>query len=93
MIGTTSLRGSSMFVRRLSPQEDKIDLGRLSTSDLGPLARDLGALLGAAHRRGAKRVPRQAWTAKERARLLARAVGLAGLHEALYLAYCDAVRR
>ncbi len=93
MIGTTSLRGSSMFVRRLSPQEDKIDLGRLSTSDLGPLARDLGAILGAAHRRGAKRIPRKAWTSKERAQLLARAVGLAGLHEALYLAYCDAVRR
>jgi uncharacterized protein (DUF2252 family) len=93
MIGTTSLRGSSMFVRRLMPQEDKIDLGRLSTSDLGPLARDLGAILGTGHRRGAKQIPRQAWTSKERARLLARAVGLAGLHEALYLAYCDAVRR
>jgi uncharacterized protein (DUF2252 family) len=93
MIGTTSLRGSSMFVRRLSPQEDKIRLESLAPSDLAPLARHLGALLGAAHRRGAKRVPKKAWSDKERAKLLARAVGLAGLHEALYLAYCDAVRR
>ena len=66
---------------------------KLAAGDLPPLVRDLGAMLGAAHRRGAKRIPKKAWTEKERAQLLARAVGLAGLHEALYLAYCDAVRR
>jgi uncharacterized protein (DUF2252 family) len=93
MIGTTALRGESMFVRRLSPQEDKINLANLSKADLAPLARHLGALLGAAHRRGAKRIPKKAWKAEDRAHLLARAVGLAGLHEALYLSYCDAVRR
>jgi uncharacterized protein (DUF2252 family) len=93
MIGTTSLRGKSMFVRRLCPQEDKIDLAGLAPGDLAPLARDLGALLGAAHRRGAKRSPKKAWSEKDRKHLVDRAVGLAGLHEALYLSYCDAVRR
>jgi uncharacterized protein (DUF2252 family) len=93
MIGTTSLRGASMFVRRLAPQEDKLDLTKIERADLAPLAKQLGALLGAAHRRGAKKRRAEPWSAKDRARLLDRAVGLAGLHEALYLAYCDAVRR
>jgi hypothetical protein len=82
-----------MFVRRLSPQEDKLDLTKLRSEDLDPLARHLGALLGAAHRRGAKRVPRKPWSDEDRALLLGRAIGLAGIHEALYLAYCDLVRR
>ncbi len=93
MIGATKLRGRSLFVRRLTPQEDKIDIAKLDAADLPPLARNMGALLGAAHRRGAKRAPDKAWSPKDRARLMAHAVGLAGLHEALYLAYCDAVRR
>ena len=93
MIGTTTLRRSSMFVRRLAPQEDKLDFSKIDGAELAPLARHLGALLGAAHRRGAKRRRNEPWSAKDRARLLDRAVGLAGLHEALYLAYRDAVRR
>jgi uncharacterized protein (DUF2252 family) len=93
MIGTTRLKGSSMFVRRLSPQEDKLDYTHLAAADLGPLARNLGALLGAAHRRGARRAPKKPWSEKDRAGILARALGLAGAHEALYLAYCDLVRR
>ena len=39
---------------------------RCAPEDLEPLARHLGALLGAAHRRGAKRVPTKAWTARAR---------------------------
>lgn len=93
MIGTTTLRGSSMFVRRLAPQEDKLDLTRLQTADLKPLARYLGALLGAAHRRGAKKVPKKPWREEDRAKLLDRAIALAGMHEAMYLAYCQLVRR
>jgi uncharacterized protein (DUF2252 family) len=93
MIGTTMLRRRSMFVRRLSPQEDKLDLARLRAIDLEPLARHLGALLGAAHRRGATRAPKKPWSEKDRGRLIARAIALAGLHEAMYLAYCDLVRR
>jgi uncharacterized protein (DUF2252 family) len=93
MLGSTNLRGSSMLVRRLAPQEDKLDLTKLATADLEPLARHLGSLLGAAHRRGAKRPPKKPWSDKDRARVLHQAVTLAGAHEAIYLAYCDAVRR
>jgi len=93
MIGATRLRGESMFVRRLTPQEDKLDLASLASVDLEPLARHLGALLGVAHRTGAKRAARRAWTAGDRAGLVARAIALAGMHEAMYLAYCDQVRR
>jgi uncharacterized protein (DUF2252 family) len=93
MTGTTKLRGRSMFVRRLSPQEDKLDLGHLRTIDLEPLARHLGALLGVAHRRRATKVPSKPWSEKDRGRLLARAIALAGMHEAMYLAYCNLVAR
>jgi uncharacterized protein (DUF2252 family) len=92
MIGTTKLRGSSMFTRRLAPQEDKLDLTRLAAKDMEPLASYLGALLGAAHRRGAKRAPKKPWTERDRERLLYLAIELAGLHEAMYLAYCGLVR-
>ena len=93
MIGTTRLRGSSMFVRRLSPQEDKLDWTLLAAEDLEPLARHLGALLGAAHRRGAKRVPDKVWRDEDRARLLGHAISFAGMHEAMYLAYSELVRK
>jgi uncharacterized protein (DUF2252 family) len=93
MIGTTRLRGSSMFVRRLAPQEDKLDWTTLRQGDLEPLARHLGALLGAAHRRGGTRIPARPWSDAERARLLGSAISLAGIHEAMYLAYCELVRR
>jgi len=93
MIGATKLRGESMFVRRLTPQEDKLDLARLASIDLEPLSRHLGALLGVAHRTGGKRPPKRTWNAADRAGLVARAIALAGMHEAMYLAYCDAVRR
>jgi uncharacterized protein (DUF2252 family) len=92
MMGRTRMRGSSMFVRRLTPQEDKLDLVTLRQEDLMPLARHLGALLGAAHRRGARRPPKKLWSDDERQRLLAKAIALAGTHEAAYLAYCELVR-
>lgn len=93
MIGATRLRGSSMFVRRLAPQEDKVDFSHLELDELEPLARYFGALLGAAHRRGAARTPKRPWNEGDRARLLERALALAGTHEAMYLAYCNLVRR
>ncbi len=93
MIGATKLRGSSMFVRRLSPQEDKLDLTKLSPADMAPLARYLGTVLGAAHRRGMKRAPKKAWRPSDRAQLLERAIALAGMHEAMYLAYSEMLRR
>jgi uncharacterized protein (DUF2252 family) len=93
MTGTTRLRGDSLFVRRLAPQEDKLDLTKLDSDDLEPLARHLGALLGAAHRRGARRPPKKPWSARDRAVILSHAIGLAGVHEAMYLAYCALVRK
>lgn len=93
MVGTTRMRGSSMLVRRLAPQEDKINLLTVRADDLEPLARHLGSLLGAAHRRAAERVPKKPWSAEDCARLLSNAIALAGAHEAIYLAYCDLVRR
>jgi uncharacterized protein (DUF2252 family) len=92
MVGTTRLRGTSMFVRRLAPQEDKLDLTKLDADDLAPLARHLGALLGSAHRRGARRAPKKPWSAPDQARILANAIALAGAHEAMYLAYCALIR-
>jgi uncharacterized protein (DUF2252 family) len=92
MMGTTRLRGCSMFVRRLAPQEDKIDLAKIHSDDLEPLARHFGALLGAAHRRGATHVPKKPWSAKEQAILLSHAIDLAGVHESMYLAHCALVR-
>ncbi len=93
MIGTARLRGKSMFVRRLAPQEDRIDLGKLASTDLEPLARHFGVLLGAAHKRGAERAPRKPWSAGDQAGLVTRAIALAGAHEAFYLAYCRLARR
>jgi len=86
MVGTAKLDGMSMIVRRLSPQEDKLDLSHVRDDDLEPLAAYLGALIGAAHRRGATRTAR-AWKRWERDALLERAIAVAGIHEAAYLAY------
>jgi len=90
MLGTTELDESSLFVRRLLPQEDKLDLSRLQAEELPELARHLGALLGSAHRRGAVRTPSAPWTAAEQALLTEHAIVIAGLHEAAYLALCKA---
>ncbi len=62
MVGTTELDDFSLFVRRLLPQEDKLDLTRLRPEELPELARYLGALLGSAHRRGATKPPPAIWT-------------------------------
>lgn len=90
MLGSTDLDDSSLFVRRLLPQEDKLDLTRLRPEELPELARYLGALLGSVHRRGAIRPPTAVWTAPEKALLTEHAIVIAGLHEAAYLALCRA---
>ncbi|HYQ30119.1 MAG TPA: DUF2252 family protein, partial [Polyangiaceae bacterium] len=88
MAGTTELDGFSLFVRRLLPQEDKLDLTRLRPEELPELARYLGALLGSLHRRGAISAPPAIWSASEQPRLTEQAIVIAGLHEAAYLALC-----
>ena len=92
MLGATKLGERSMIVRRLSPQEDKLDLTHLHAPDLDPLARYLGALAGAAHRRGATSLPKKPWTRDERSMLLDRAIVMAQIHEGAYLAMCKVAR-
>lgn len=86
-LGTTKLSGLSMLGRRLSPMDDKLDLAHVPKDELSGLVRYLGALLGAAHKRGARIKPR-AWSESERRRLFDAAMALAGIHESAYLAYC-----
>jgi uncharacterized protein (DUF2252 family) len=88
MMGTASLDGLSMVVRRLAPQEDKLDLSRIAPEDLESVAGYLGALLGRAHRRGAIRKPEAPWSDVDQRALVDRTVLLAGAHEAAYLAFC-----
>jgi uncharacterized protein (DUF2252 family) len=87
MLGTSSLGSTDVLVRRLTPQEDKLSLTRLAPAQLPDLSRYLGALLGAAHRRG-RSAEYPSWTAKQRSGILERAVTLAGVHEAVYLELC-----
>jgi hypothetical protein len=91
MIGCTHLKKMSMFVRRLAPQEDKLDLRSLRSADLPALASYLGALLGAAHVRAATKSGKR-WSRGDLAELRERAIQLAGIHEAVYLALCDRMR-
>jgi uncharacterized protein (DUF2252 family) len=91
MLGTSRIVGYDVLVRRLTPQEDKLSLTRLKSEELAPLATYLGALLGAAHRRGsAGKFP--AWSAHDCGGILERAVALAGIHEAVYLELCHLAR-
>jgi uncharacterized protein (DUF2252 family) len=87
MVGTTKIGERSMIVRRLSPQEDKLDLTTVALRDLEPLAAYLGALTGTSHRRGADKPPKRPWKKKETTQILDHAITLAGIHEAAYLAY------
>lgn len=87
----------SFAARKLFPQEDKL---RLETLHAGPkldaVAQTIGRVLGAAHARAAARgradggpaePPAARWSAAEAASLIDRAVELAGIFEAVYLAY------
>jgi hypothetical protein len=88
MLATTEIGKSSMLVRRLAPQEDKLNLGQLKDADLPPLASYLGTLLGMAHAFGSRQQSRVAWTRADQSAMLERAVTCAGLHEAIYLELC-----
>ena len=88
LAGVSEINGQSLFVRRLLPQEDKLDLSHLRREELPDLARYLGARLGLAHRRGATKPPGARWTPAEQAQLTDRAIVVASLHEGAYLALC-----
>lgn len=88
LLGTCALRGKSMLVRRLGPQEEKLALGDLPKEEWSPLVLYLAGLVAGVHRRGARSIPKS-WRRADRKGLIERAVTLAGIHEAVYLAYCD----
>lgn len=92
MLGVAHLGKLSMFCRRLAPQEDKLDLQHLADKDLDSLTSYLGSLLGLAHARGAKTLPKKAWSRADRDAMLDRAITIAGIHEAVYLALCRLMR-
>jgi uncharacterized protein (DUF2252 family) len=90
MAGSTELEGKSLLVRRLMPQEDRLSFAHLRPEQRSPVLRYLGALTGAMHRRGAKKVP--VWSLDEAQVLLGHAVTLAGLYEAAALHYATLAR-
>ena len=87
MIGRTRLGKTSLFVRRLAPQEDKLAMASVKPDELSRLTRFLGSLAGSAHRRGATALPVR-WSKQQQRQLIDQAVILAGIHEASYLAFC-----
>jgi uncharacterized protein (DUF2252 family) len=89
LLGQTTLGKSSMFVRKLMPQEDKVDFTRLAPADIAPLANYLGALVGKAHARGQKKMPKSPWSRGDREHVIHAAIELAGMHEGAYLAIAE----
>ena len=78
---------ASFAGRKLCPEEDKLDLAKLSVGPkLSLVVSAVGGVLGRAHRRGA-RSPLVRRSRGERDALLDRAVRLAGIFESVYLAY------
>lgn len=74
----------SLIGRKLCPEEDKLDLARLSVGPkLSSVARVVGAVLGRAHRKGCPSFA----VVDDRDELLDRAVYLAGIFESVYLAF------
>jgi hypothetical protein len=92
MLGTVRALGRGMLVRRLTPQEDRLNWATLPADERGTTLGYLGALTASAHRRGARRRPRGLDGGQAR-RILRSATELAGLHEAVALAYAAELGR
>ena len=88
MLGAVRVLRHGLLVRRLTPQDDRLDWQTLPAEQRAPTLAFLGALTGAAHRRGARRRLPPLDEGHGR-RLLRAAVELAGLHEAAALAYAS----
>ena len=86
MLGTVKALGRGLLVRRLTPQEDRLDWMTIPASQREPTLAFLGALTAAAHRRCARRPPGPL-DATDARRILRNATELAGIHEAVALAY------
>lgn len=73
--------------RQLWPQEDKLDLAALEPGvELTRVVSAIGHTLGRAHQRSVTKVVR--WSESEAEGVLLQAVELAGIFEAIYLAWC-----
>jgi uncharacterized protein (DUF2252 family) len=94
-LGTARIGGKHLLVRRLAPQEDKLALAALAGPGALAVVDYLGARVAQAHRRGMPSAPAsaKAWDARAREPLVRHAIELAGLHEAVFLAYCRLTRR
>jgi uncharacterized protein (DUF2252 family) len=92
MLGTVRVMRRGLLVRRLTPQEDRLNWATMSPAQRAPTLGYLGALTAAAHRRGA-RFKLQPFEDSDGQRLLRSAVDLAGLHEAVALAYAVELAR
>ncbi len=91
-LAAVSAAGTSFLGRRLCPEEDKLALEGLHVGrELDAMARMVGHLLGRAHARAATVPPTARWTTSDIERLVDHAVVLAGMHEAIYLAYARRV--
>lgn len=78
----------SFIGRKLCPEEDKLDLAKLSVGpELDAVGALVGHILGAGHARSIREVPSKPWDLDDRATLIDEAVRLAGIFEATYLAY------
>ena len=74
--------------RKLCPAEDKLDLAALRPSGkLSAVVRAVGHVLGSAHARAASELPAEAWSDAALGEIVDHAVELAGMLEAVYLAY------
>ena len=92
MLGTVRALGHGLLVRRLTPQEDRLDWTTIPAGQRIPTLAFLGGLTAAAHRRGARRKLPSLDAADARL-ILRNSAELAGLHEAVALAHATELRR
>lgn len=91
-LGRTELLGKQLLVRRLTPQEDKLDVAELGRDAFVSLVPYLGALLGKAHARAADD-PGKPHRRVDQDDLADRAIVVAGIHETACLAYAREAAR
>ncbi|MFO0646991.1 MAG: DUF2252 family protein [Polyangiales bacterium] len=92
MVAAVEHEGRSFLVRRLAPQEDKLDFSLVDVRQLPELSRHLGAIAGRAHRKGATKVPPR-WTRADLDAVLSNAIEVVGVHQGAWLSHCVEVRR
>jgi uncharacterized protein (DUF2252 family) len=87
MLGTTTLNGRPMILRRFMPQEDKLEASALEQAEFESIVPFFGALTARGHLRGAEKRPARVWSEQDCEDMVARATVVAGWHEAVYLAF------